>query len=482
MSYRAEDIRDIMFYGVNEYTRKMKEEAIAANRNVIAFIDRRAEEIGNVDGIPVYKEAVPNSSGDCLIIALQNALQHDEVARKASEKGFEKIIYVPMDAEIDQHKAQVLRNTYNSIFNNDWEAVNESIPFYEEIYGVNSKRTTFAPPSQKTVVRKSDKFVTARVPVELVYTSVREGEYADMPLASFDAYDRMYDVFDSASQEKTLPESYLDKYAIQSCDDTPDAGKTFEMRGSLIEKYTEFFQTGMDFASSCAPLAKLNGRGCFNLCEGQHRTMWLLKQGIYYLPLRISVEDWDKWRNERNVEQIEGSDTLEDIVLSTPISNPYFLGKSFFNKFFLMKLQVEIQRKLYSLIKGKKIFIMESFYGYFAFNLCRMQAAEVTSYVKNAKLQSAYNLLEKIYGINLRYEKDEPKSYDDYDMVFAIGEVEAINKMNVIEKALSNGKQVVSNIPYLEEDSYAHRCQRNYIGKLVYRNRIEFVYVMKLQV
>lgn len=309
----------------------MKDAALSAGKNVTAFIDRRAEEIGDINGIPVYATFPSAKSGDCLIIALQNALQHDDIAKQANEHGFERILYVPMNSEIAQDKAQIMRNAYNSVILNDWVAEQRPIPNYSEMY--SSDALASALPDEKPA--NNNKYIVVRVPIDVVYTSLEANEFSDMPLAAFHPYNILFDYFESKSpKEPDTPNAYLERNAQRDYTGKKDVKKTIAMRGECIEKYTEFFQDGLDFALSSAPLAQWNARACFNLCEGHHRTIWLLRNGIYYLPLRISIDDYKKYANIEALKEIRTDVSFINIQHLTPISNPCFNKSSFHNKFF----------------------------------------------------------------------------------------------------------------------------------------------------
>ncbi len=471
--YYLYEIKEVIFYGINEYSLRMKDTVLSSGKKILAFIDRRADEIREIDGIPVCTKIVPNKLDECLIIALQNALQHDEIAARANKRGFERIVYVPMDCRLDQGKAQVVRNAYNCITLDDWGAEQRPIPTYGELY----KNVFLGNSAVEESIHHRGKYITVKIPVDLVYTSLREGEYADIPLASFQPYDQMYDFFEAnSSNDDSINEIYLRKYGLKDTSGAVDIGKTITMRTGLIEKYTEFFQEGLEFSLSCAPLAKWNERGYFNLCEGQHRTMWLLKRGIYYLPVRVPVDDWNKYANVKIAKEMTG--LVDDIKLITPILNPCFENNSFYNKFFLIKLLVELQKKCYPLIRNRNILSFDSFYGYFSFNFCRMNAMRVMNYVEDEKLMSIYEGIKKLYNIELELTRNMKECFDEFDLVSFLGTFDQLNKLEVIKEFLSKKKVVISNLSIDEESRLGNEYIKNEVGKIFFENRMEPVYVL----
>lgn len=475
--YFISEIQDIVFYGVNEYSLRMKEAALSAGKNIIAFIDRRAKKIGEIDGIPVYDEFVYADVETCLIIALQNALQHDEIAKSANKHGFERILYVPMDVGIESQKAQTIRSAYNSMLLNDWNAEKRPIADYQELYRNNNLCILLGEGEHDNEIANK-KYSIVRVSADLVYTSTEDDGYADIPLAAFKPYESLFNYYGKQGEEEPdIPNNYLERNAQKNIIGDNDFDKTIALRGKCIEKYTEFFQDGLDFAISCAPLAKRNNRGCFNLCEGHHRSMWLLRSGIYYLPLRISIDDYTRFANDEQVAILSKDVLFHVIKQQTIISSLRFNRISFYNKFSLMKLMVDIQRDCFNIVQGRQICVYDSFWGYFAFNIYRMKASKVMYYLHDKLNFSVFGKLEALYGIKLSYNCE---SYGgEGDVLVFLGEISGVNKLEIIAKAQRNRRIVISNLTN-EETCYLNKdYNKSYIGKLFFDNKIESVYVLR---
>ena len=186
----------------------------------------------------------------------------------------------------------------------------------------------------------------------------------------------------------------------------------------------------MQFFISSAPLAQLNSKGYFNLLEGQHRSLFLIRKGIYQLPVRISQEDLSIFlERKRRTEEI----FRENLKLK---------NKLFKFKYSIMESLLQIQRKLdKKYYQDISIYCIDNFYGYYAFKFWQMGAGKVIVGVKD---EEEKNLIKKINGIyensTLEIElikEDRVKNFsficvicDDYKLKYRIFE-KAREKKNV---------------------------------------------------
>lgn len=393
----------VAIYGINSYSQMLAARLHEMNFSVCAYIDRRAKEVRSIDGVPVYdmQDAFFETVDDnvCTVIMLQNAMQHDEIANELFQKGIHKIIFVPMGLQYNEQYASLLREIYNSILIGDFESIN-AVPYYDSL--IQSFRKKW----DNIICEETRNFLIVRVMADIVYTNPREAvkgrenlmQYADMPLIAYRPYNEMFTYYWGGVQDGDITE-YLNDYGVNSCTYTHTFtdNKIILQREQLYELWNEHFQNGIDFFISSAPLAKWNQNGYFNLLEGQHRTLFLLKKGVYYLPIRITRADWDKWRNERVFCRME--DTRKKLILTIPIQNPYFQNNVFYNKISLIESMLLIQQNLSKeLYFEKTVLSCDTLLGYYGFNLRRMGASEVTVYVDDSK-KAAVEYLSDLYGL-----------------------------------------------------------------------------------
>lgn len=282
----------IILYGVNEYAVRLAGILRRDGFAIIAFIDRRADELKNVQDIPVYEMDDPylrmKDQDRCVLIMLQNAMQHDEIAEKLSERGIEKIIYIPMRFGAHAKYAYELIEVYNAILIGNYQAIGK-IPYYQYLKHIR----------QEQEEKQSGDYLTADVEADLIFTSqVEPAPYADVPLVRFAPYTTLFEYLGANENLASVPKEYLERYGVKSCNytNTYTDQDILRQRAELYELWNEHFQAGREFFRASAPLAQWNERGYFNLCEGQHRTLFLVTKGLRYVPVRLKREDYEKWK------------------------------------------------------------------------------------------------------------------------------------------------------------------------------------------
>ena len=443
--YELNNELKIVIYGVNEQSRRLAKLLLSMNYEIILFLDRRAEELKEVEGIHVQELSDFTVSKIekkiCIIIALNNAMQHDEIAADLFDKGINKIIFVPMEFKYYEKFACQLREAYNQILLGNIEEINE-IPYYETLIcdSSNSKDV-------KSVWSENEKYLTVKVMADIVYTSAKEEleligradflPMADMPLMMLRQFQNMFEYFWGGAEFGNLQE-YLSDYGVNSCNYTNSYTdeQIILQRAQLYELWNEHFSEGLEFFVLSAPLAKWNDNGYFNLTDGHHRLIFLLKKGLHYLPIRISRQDWDKWRN---VKVIDSMDIEKDGVdLVTPIPNPYFQKRSFYNKTSIIESMLHIQKNLpRDLYKDKRVLCIDSMYGYYGFNLRRMGAENVLLYAQNSEKKRVMEQLSQLYGLqNIDViEECVWTNLNHLSLVLLIGGAELISyKQDIIKK------------------------------------------------
>ena len=390
----------IFLYGVNRYSQELADTLRDSDFQVSAYIDRRAKELKNINGVDVYemKSVFSDISNKiCVIIMLQNAMQHDEIAKELFDKGVEKIIFVPMLLNYNKVYANDLRRIYNRILLGDLEEI--EVPYYRMLVQDSELKL------DETFYIESKNYITLSVSADILYTTIKEvNPYADIPLVAFKPYDQMFRYFlaEGAGDVK----EYLEKYGVNSCNYTHSFtdDDIILQREMLYEIWNEHFQEGIDFFVSSAPLARWNSKGYFNLMEGQHRTLFLIKKGIYYLPVQISREDYERWKNISIADEIKGDEKV--INAKCPIHNPYFQKNSFYNKISVIDSMLQIQQNLPEVLyRDKEILNIDLIYGYYGFNFCRMGGRSVTLFAvddNDRHIMKSFVELYRLKGINIQ--------------------------------------------------------------------------------
>ena len=287
-----------ILYGANDYLKSVLKTLRNNNISIGCIVDKRAEDLKEIQGIPVFTEEDIREYGthqDLLVfMLLQNAMQHDEIAERLSSFGYERIVYVPMSDVPGNTKASQLRNIYNLVMLGDLLSI-RGIPRYDQ--KIYSEWTV------GDIIFESINFVTTIIPAEIVYTNpkwVCAGrsellKYADIPLIEYTPYiELMKWLF---GEEADLTE-YLNDYGVNSCkyNNEYTDNTILNRRKQLFELWEKHYAANDKLFEDSAPLVEYNLKGYFNLLEGQHRSLFLIKKGCTMIPVRMKKSDFEKWQ------------------------------------------------------------------------------------------------------------------------------------------------------------------------------------------
>lgn len=276
----------IVIYGVNVYTSKFVYQLEQQGYNVLAIVDKGAENLpGDLYGrIEIIKDIAMlpfEVRKKCIIwIILQNAMLHYEIGKYICEQGVERIIFAPLSKKVKDRDLQMsMIEAYNRMINAISYRNVGKIPLV--------KKKFFVSRNELKVVKEESETVIVFVPSYMIHTSLVEPEvYKDIPIEEFTPYFDLIKYIHSGDGDIS---EYIEKFGK-----VYDPMEMDERRKEIINKrkeqikYLDYeFALGMQYFISGAPLAKWNEKGYFNLCEGQHRCVYLLEHGVKELPIRL---------------------------------------------------------------------------------------------------------------------------------------------------------------------------------------------------
>ena len=132
------------------------------------------------------------------------------------------------------------------------------------------------------------------VSTDLIRTTLKETErYRNIPIAEFAPY---INLFSYLSGEKTNISEYISLYGKSPFPESSKESFNFvhNKRIGLYEFFEDKFYSGnLDYFVAAAPKAVWNKKGYLNLCEGQHRCVYLLTKGMKKVPVRLEKADID---------------------------------------------------------------------------------------------------------------------------------------------------------------------------------------------
>lgn len=296
MSFALTGRESILIYGAGEQGREFVRLFKDNGFPVKAVLDKGAEEIkritvGGYEVCVVDPEHYDVSSQDeIVVISLWNALRHEKIALYLWEKGFQRIIYVPMSITGNSKLVSLMRRSFNEILGGNLRIVN--LPEYSDI--------------RKEIKRNEDADIVY-LPIELLF-SEEEFEIPTEQLSGA-AYRKRKNVLKSAGENLMNFKSYYQMYdyldrAQVDCSDyfytqIDETAVNFEEekkrilrdRYELFQIYEKAFELDRDFFIDSAPRAIWNPKGYFNINDGHHRVSYLFYKGIRDIPVRVGEEE-----------------------------------------------------------------------------------------------------------------------------------------------------------------------------------------------
>ncbi len=299
------------------------------NVPVAGFIDKRGDEIMEIDGLRVYSpdsREIDALNKDCiLLIAVKNVFEHDGIVRKMIEKGFHNIIYRPYMAikGNGNEDEKTLNEVYDKFMNK--KLFRGDIPKSFSVHQYEYK-------DYATIKRREDKRIVY-VPIECLYTDKKETKakwgWCDIPILALIPHISFFKWLDC--REGFSYDMYL-KFCIDSTKIKGQIKVTerwkqnvIRNRANVYANMNEALERDFDFFIRNAPNAEWNTDGYFNLISGKHRAAFWVAKGRRYIPLKISDGDFEKWINKCQVDKtVEKLKTLNFFDAKALIEHPFF--------------------------------------------------------------------------------------------------------------------------------------------------------------
>lgn len=282
--YIIEQDDEILLYGYNLYCKEQADRLIEGGYRVIGIIDKNTDgketyrEINVVDSV----ERLSVSEKTCVFIMLQNGILHWEIVKDLYLCGVRRAVFLPMKTGFYHDGIQ---NEFILQYNYMMEGAYSSmrVPYLQ--------REMFEPVVRRCwrMARQLDHGeAIIWIDKDLLRTTLQEEEkYRDIPIAGFTPYVNLFSYL--AGDERDISE-YIKLYGLTPFPETSREARDYVLgkRHDLYAFFEDKFCSGsMDYFVAAAPKAAWNTKGYLNLCEGQHRCVYLLVKGMKYLPVRV---------------------------------------------------------------------------------------------------------------------------------------------------------------------------------------------------
>lgn len=299
----------VIIYGAGGDGRRAVKYLLELGYHVIAVIDRRADEIQEVNGVPVrqieeLRNVYVNTPNIVLIITVKNVFEHVGIARICLECGIHRIIYKPYP---------ILQGAHGV-----WDSINTA---YEKIITqqINFDHLEIAETSENILfrqrdcllVRKDTDTVIVNAPAEMLCNYDREVLWARIPMNHFfpiiDLYENLLNQSNNWEECCSFFLLYCGSWLFDN-----QLQMTERLRQSLINSRVRIFyemQKKCDFDRNFfeinAPSVEIGTENRFFLnSSGRNRVCFQAAKGYNYIPVRMKKQDYNRWMNEADLEKI----------------------------------------------------------------------------------------------------------------------------------------------------------------------------------
>lgn len=289
--YVISQFDNIILYGYNHYCQQQVNMLTAKSYLVTGIIDYNADKLqDNYYGVPIANSISKFGISDktVVFIMLQNGMQHYSVAKELYNGGVTRIVFLPMD--VDKYNDCYIEffTEYNYMINGDYSVM--KVPYLVPEMFQEKPRSIIR---IATVLDNAECIVW--LPIDLIRTTLNEVEqYRDIPLAQFSPYITFFRFLEG--NEKLDISEYIRLYGFAPYPyDSMEAYKYIILKRKPLYQFFEsrFVEGDMKYFEAIAPKVTYNSNGYVNLCEGQHRCIYLYLKGMCMLPVRIMKKELD---------------------------------------------------------------------------------------------------------------------------------------------------------------------------------------------
>ena len=276
---------EIVLYGYNAYCKEHADRLVESGYSVAGIIDQNPQNKGRYKDIPIESsiEELVISEKTCVFIMLQNGMLHWDIAFELYKHGVNRVVFLPM-------KIGFYSNDVQMDFIMQYNYMMDGMYFLMRVPYLDDKMFNQLDERKWYVAKQLDSAeYIVWVSKNLIRTTLREPKkYRDIPIVDFIPY---FNLFSLLSGNRTDISEYIKIYGKAPFLETSKEAYNYVLnkRRVLYDFFEDKFNSGtMDYFVAAAPKAVWNENGYLNLCEGQHRCVYLLLKGMNKVPLRVN--------------------------------------------------------------------------------------------------------------------------------------------------------------------------------------------------
>lgn len=273
---------------------------------IIAIIDKRANEIYDMGAIPVY--TLENFAREheereqyIVLITVKNVFEHINIVRNLLDYGYDNIIYKPYAILQGEHDKE-----WDSI-NFVYESLIEKGQWSKERFEVaKTRKNHLFVYKDELCIEKKEK-ISCWLPVELICNYNKEDPFGLIPMAAFYPIVSIYQYLLSIGINDDW-EEICEDYLRYSGEWIYRNGKdcTSSLRTSMIHSRVDIFgemqkKADLDkefFVRNKVIVERKEGAFFYLTVSGRNRVSFLIAKGYRYIPVEMSSEDYLGWIND----------------------------------------------------------------------------------------------------------------------------------------------------------------------------------------
>lgn len=326
--YIIEEKDKILIYGAATTGAIIYKKLIGLSYNVIAFVDRRSNEIESYYNLPVWsiddvKQNCQENDQIIVIIAIKNVFEHERVAKMLWETGCKRIIFRPYN-ELNgkgTEEDKELNKLYNKVMEGEMPLGGYIIKGYEEhILKDNA------------IMEENDDYVIANIPIYYIFTDKYENVdiiWGDIPCIGLIPHIGLFNLFagkyndDYKEYIKFCREAAIRSGGVTASESWED--NVYSSRLDVFNHMEYLWEHDRNFFIRNAVEADYNEKGYFNIKSGKHRIVYMMIKGKRYIPLKILKADYRKWNVRDKAEKINKLLISQNKdILNVRLGNPFF--------------------------------------------------------------------------------------------------------------------------------------------------------------
>lgn len=330
--YRIEDMR-IILYAAGGLSCKVEETFYKSGKEIEAYIDRRAEDIGTFHGKKVYSLEEAEKEIVCkkncvVIITTKNVFEHSQIAAQLKEKGFSNIIYK------DYRVLQGVKDEQIISIDHAFEEILNQNNIPKQMIAELEINPVYAMSADCAYIKEKDEVVFARVPSGMLFTNrMQDWVWSRVNFVTSFLTVELYKEFETGRASiLEISQAYIHEFAKRGADyldlNTDGEWENFVISGRLdvFREMDDLVCMSPEFFINNAPIVKGDSSKGFELISsGKNRVAFLIAKGYKYIPVKMDRGTYDKFIHLDAVKKVEEYINKNKITeLAVPILHPFF--------------------------------------------------------------------------------------------------------------------------------------------------------------